>query len=160
MAILPADCHVQVKEASIVSLSTESLTARFHESTWAITRPSGQGCLFSQHWGRLVELVFTCGVSNHWTTANFYERSLTWWRHQMETFSALLALCARNSLVIGEFPSQRPVTQSFDALYYLRLNKRLGIQSWGWWFETPSRSLWRQRNGFREQANIWYANVF
>ena len=37
-----------------------------------------------------------------------------WWRHQMETFSALLALCAWNSLVTGEFPSQRPVTQSFD----------------------------------------------
>ena len=29
---------------------------------------------------------------------------LTWWRHQMETFSALLALCAGNSLVSGEFP--------------------------------------------------------
>ena len=38
----------------------------------------------------------------------------TWWRHQMETFSALLALCAGNSPVTGEFPSQRPVTRSFD----------------------------------------------
>ena len=28
----------------------------------------------------------------------------TWWRHPMETFSALLALCAGNSLVPGEFP--------------------------------------------------------
>ena len=34
-----------------------------------------------------------------------------WWRHQMETFSALLTLCAGNSLVISEFPSQRPVTK-------------------------------------------------
>ena len=25
----------------------------------------------------------------------------------------------------------------------LRLNKRLSKQQWGWWFETPSRSLWR-----------------
>ena len=40
--------------------------------------------------------------------------SNTWWRHQMETFSALLALCAGYSPVTGEFPSQRPVTQSFD----------------------------------------------
>ena len=31
------------------------------------------------------------------------------WRHQMETFSALLAICAGNSQVTGEFPSQRPV---------------------------------------------------
>ena len=31
-----------------------------------------------------------------------------WWRHQMETFSALLALFAGNSPVPGEFPAQRP----------------------------------------------------
>ena len=29
---------------------------------------------------------------------------ITWWRHQMETFSALLAICAGNSPVPGEFP--------------------------------------------------------
>ena len=27
------------------------------------------------------------------------------------------------------------------------LNKRLSKQSWGWWFETPSRSLWRHCKG-------------
>ena len=32
----------------------------------------------------------------------------------METFSALLALCAGNSPVTGEFPPQRPVTWSLD----------------------------------------------
>ena len=37
-----------------------------------------------------------------------------WWRHPMETFSALLALCAGNSPVPGEFPAQRPVTRNFD----------------------------------------------
>ena len=31
----------------------------------------------------------------------------------METFSALLAICAGNSPVIGEFPAQRPVKRSF-----------------------------------------------
>ena len=46
----------------------------------------------------------------------------------------------------GEFPTQRPVTRSFDVLFDLRLNKRLRKQPWGWWFETPSWSLWRQRN--------------
>ena len=50
---------------------------------------------------------------------------LPWWRHQMETFSALLALCAGNSLVPSEFPTQRPVSK----------------HSWGWWFEMPSRTL-------------------
>ena len=69
-----------------------------------------------------------------------------WWRHQMGTFSALLALFAGNSPVTGEFPAHRPVTQSFDVFYDLRLNKPLSKQSWGWWFETPSRSLRRQYN--------------
>ena len=45
----------------------------------------------------------------------------TWWRHQMETFSALLALCAGNSPVSGEFFAQRPVTRSFDVFFDLRL---------------------------------------
>ena len=64
----------------------------------------------------------------------------------METFSALLANCARNSPVTGEFPAQRPVTQSFDVFFDLHLNKRLSKQQRGWWFETPSRSLWRHCN--------------
>ena len=64
----------------------------------------------------------------------------------METFSGLLALCAGNSPVVGEFPAQRPVTRSFDIFFDLRLNKRLSKQSWGWWSETPPRSLGRQCN--------------
>ena len=70
----------------------------------------------------------------------------SWWRHQMETFSALLALCVGNSPVTGEYPSRRPVTRSFDVFFDLCLNKRWSKQSWGWWFEAPSRSLWRHRN--------------
>ena len=73
-------------------------------------------------------------------------RTLSWWRHQMETFSALLAICAGNSPVPGEFPTQRPVTRSFDVFFDLRLNKRLSKQPWGWWFETLAWSLWRHRN--------------
>ena len=62
-----------------------------------------------------------------------------WWRLQMETFSALLAIWAGNSPVTGEFPARRPVTRSFAVWFDLRLNKRLSKQSGGWWFETPSR---------------------
>ena len=47
------------------------------------------------------------------------------------TFSALLAMCAGNSPVSGEFHAQRPVTQCFDVCFDLRLNKRLSKQSWG-----------------------------
>ena len=41
---------------------------------------------------------------------------MIWWRLQTETFSTLLALCAGNLLVTGEFPSQRPLTRRFDVL--------------------------------------------
>ena len=70
----------------------------------------------------------------------------------METFSALLAICAGNSPVPGDFPTQRPVTRSFDVFFDLRLNKRLSTQSWGWWLETLSCSLWRQSNGLRRHG--------
>ena len=70
----------------------------------------------------------------------------SWWRHEMETFSALLAICAGNSPVHGEFPTQRPVTRSFDVFFDVRPNKQLSKKSRGWWFETISPSLWRHRN--------------
>ena len=44
------------------------------------------------------------------------------------------------------FPTQRPVTKSFDIFFDLRLYKRLSKQSWGWWFETQSCPLWRHCN--------------
>ena len=56
------------------------------------------------------------------------------WKH----FSALLAICAENSPVTGEFPAQRPVTRSFEVFFDLRLIKRLSKQWRGWWLETPS----------------------
>ena len=71
---------------------------------------------------------------------------ISWWRHQMETFSALLVICAGNSPVTVEFPTQRPVARSFDVFFDLRLNKRLSKQSWGCWFETLLRPLWRHCN--------------
>ena len=50
-------------------------------------------------------------------------RSQAWWRHQIETFSALLDICAGNSPVTVEFPSQRPVTRNFDiSLIYAWIN--------------------------------------
>ena len=91
-----------------------------------------------------------CKSEKTWRQLSGHDHLLcrfTLWRHQMETFSALLALCAGNSPVTGEFPTQRPVTRSFDALFDLRLISWLSKQSWGWWFETPSRSFWRHSTG-------------
>ena len=82
-----------------------------------------------------------------------------WWRHQMETFSALLAICAGNSPVPGEFPAQRPITRSFDVFFDLRLNKRFSKQSWGWWFETLSGPLWHHRNATSILERIYHITV-
>ena len=70
-------------------------------------------------------------LHNSWNTHYFRQHGaclvissdmvVSWWRHQMETFSALLAICAGNSPVTGEFPAQRPVTRSFDVFFDLRL---------------------------------------
>ena len=67
-------------------------------------------------------------------------------------------LCGE-SPVPGEFPAQRPVTRSFDVFYDLRLNKRLSKQLWGWWFETPSRQLWRHCNGKIGYIQVEKANT-
>ena len=66
----------------------------------------------------------------------------------METFSALLAICAGNSPVTGEFAAQMPVTHSFDIFFDLRLYTWLSKQPQGWWFETQSRPLWRHCNDY------------
>ena len=75
---------------------------------------------------------------------------ITWWRHQTLKKIRATALCEGNLPVTSGFPSQRPVTRSFEVFFHLRLNKRINKQSRHWWFEPPSRSLWRHCNV------IWY----
>ena len=64
----------------------------------------------------------------------------------------------------GEFTSHRwiPLTEAsdaeFDVFFDLRLNKPLSKQLWGWWFETPSRSLWRHCNGMWVNCLVTTAN--
>ena len=93
-----------------------------------------------------VDIIYGCPILK-WAAETWLINRVpgSWWRHRMEAFSALLAICAGNSPVSGEFPTQRPVTRSF-VYFDLRPNKWLSKQSWGWWFETPSRPLWRHRN--------------
>ena len=92
--------------------------------------------------------VTWCAHQSDGSRPPVFIKFMTWWRHQMGTFSALLAICAGNLLVSSEFPAQRPVTRSFDVFFDLHLNKRLSKQWWGWWFETPSRPSWRHWNEY------------
>ena len=97
---------------------------------------------------------------NKWVSMTFmwsHCNDDSWWRHQMETFSGLLAICAGNSPVPGEFHAQRPVTRSFDFFFDLRLNKWLSKQSWGWRFETLSQPFRRHCNVIPHSYNSWWA---
>ena len=92
---------------------------------------------------------FMQSISPPWHKgANFLDLKTlgSWWRHQREPYSTLLAFCKGNLLVTSGFPSQRPVVQSFDVFFDLHLNKWLSKQSRRWWFEVPSCSLWHHYN--------------
>ena len=105
----------------------------------------------SAFWLSQWDTTLQCNVVSHWLSPNL-EGSLlirAIMTSSNGTFSVLLAFCAGNSPVPGvpgEFPAQRPVTQSFGVLFDLRLNKRLRKLSWGRWFETLSHPLWRHCN--------------
>ena len=109
----------------------------------------------SCHWASVSEVVQPWLISH-----TIYKLMMeTWWRHQMEAFSALLTLSAGNSPVPGEFPSQRSVTRIFDVFFELRLNNRLIKQSWGWWSDTPSHSLWRHCNELCEVFCLLWLSI-
>ena len=95
-------------------------------------------CFLFSSWSMFLKIVvFYPIMGRFWNTP-----SVNW----ELTVTSLVAICAGNSPVTGEFPAQRPVTRSFYVFFDLRLNERLSKQSWGWWFETPSRPLWHHRN--------------
>ena len=100
-----------------------------------------------------LDMLYECFVATDVSTAS--DSYSSWWRHPMETFSALMAICAGNSPVTGEFPAQRLVTRSFDVFFELGLNERLSKQSWGWWFETPSHPWWCHSD---ERLKWYYVN--
>ena len=51
--------------------------------------------------------------------------AFTWWRHQNGNILRVTGPLWGESNVTGGFPSQRPVTWSFDVFFDFRLNKRL-----------------------------------
>ena len=77
----------------------------------------------------------------------------SWWRHQMETFSALLAICEDIHRSPVNSPDKGHWRGASMFFFYLPLDIRLSKQSWGWWFETLSRSLWRHRNVL--EGHLW-----
>ena len=107
----------------------------------------GNSCLLSFDIQYQLQLTDSSPLSfKNWIAIYFTSNDHPWWRHQMETFSALLAICAGNSPVPGEFLAQRPVTRCFSVFFDLHLNIWLSKQSQGWWFETLPCPLWHHCN--------------
>ena len=83
------------------------------------------------------------------------ERWLSWWCHQMETFSALLAICAGIYQSPVNFPHKG---QWRGALIFSLICSWIqcgwGKQWWGWWFDTPSLPLWRHYNVILKHGRI------
>ena len=100
--------------SSVVNtMAADGLATQGAGASEAMVLPKSQGIFKSHHY------VFHILISYVYANAFLHNSGHTlglhpWWRHEMETFSALLALCAGNSPVTGEFPAQRPVTRSFD----------------------------------------------
>ena len=104
--------------------------------------------VFALHPGLIVSDLNRCFTDSRFYSGvfNFAKntgKESSWWRHQNGN---IFRVTDPLSPVTGEFPSQRPVTRSFDAFFDLRLNKRLKKHSRRWWFEMPSRLLWRHCN--------------
>ena len=96
------------------------------------------------HWGQVFVHILCVQLIENFVTKTSYGRYVSWWRHEIEAFSASLSFCAGNS------PVNSPHKGQWRGALMLSL-----ICTWinGWvnnreagWFETPSHPLWRHRN--------------
>ena len=111
---LSSSAEFRIRTQGLTHQIASRLNARW-QTDWAIVPMISEHSKF-RDW--IFSWIFLILNSKIYSTAYVLKQSIrhlgTSWRHQMEAFSALRALCAGNSPVPGEFPSQKPVTQSFD----------------------------------------------
>ena len=95
-------------------------------------------------------IISTSEQTTYQLGPSFYHDDVIKWKHFPRYWPFVRGI--HRSPFFGEFPSQRSVMQNFDVFFDLRPNKLLSKQSWGWWFETPLRPLWRHRNDLVRSA--------
>ena len=149
-----------LSESMMVSLPTHICVTRPHELTAMDTfsqngklhgNSNRQYVTFSEPSPLITDQRGLSWATRHGTDTS--SQTLTWWRHQMEIFSALRAVCAGNSPVPGEFPLKG---QWRGALMFSLI--------WVWiigWVnnrETQSRPLWRHCNGLRQNVPSSYTD--
>ena len=109
-------CHCMVKSrVSVITLTMAGFPAYsilFHVTTnahwasnWSLLTEARMSVLMASNTEASVLLAERFRAPWYTPRSSFWTTKHTWWRHQMETFSSLLALCAGNSPVTGEFPA-------------------------------------------------------
>ena len=136
----------------IVSLNHIELTKRVSCSQkWTCTFNKRSATVMSS---KYVDVVALCCGRPHVTCLDVspvtsgYHDDVIKWKHFLRYWPFVRGI---HRLPVNS--PHKPVTRSFDVFLDLRLNKRLSKQSWGWWFGTLSRSLWRHCN------DAWYPKV-
>ena len=119
-----------------------------HDVIMMVAKKAAVNMMLTRLGCSVTRIISTIHIHTHTYAIRFYQIESewrTWRRHQMETFSALLASVwgIHRSLVNSPHKGQ---WRNFDVSFDQRLNKRRSKQSWGWWFETLSRPLWRHCN--------------
>ena len=125
----------------------------FHLLKQYISKVFRKPCFNASFPSAFPEPISSCPLQSHiWGRLSLMRcpSSMKYWLYMMTSsngniFRVTGPLCGEFTGP-GEFPTQRPVTRSFDVFFDLRLNKRLSKHSWGWWFETLSWSLWSHHN--------------
>ena len=114
----------------------------------------------SQHW--LIIHVMACCLKQWWllngeimwhspqgiftgNAQNIYHDDVIKWKHFPHYWPFVRGI---HWSPVNTLHKKKQVTQDCDVLFDLRLNKPLRKQSWDWWFEMPSCSLWHHCNVF------------
>ena len=160
-----------MKPHSFNTLVPEQNGLHFVDDTFKCIFMNENFCTLIQFSLRFVPNDAIDSMSVLFQVMTWYQKTTSpWWRHLMETFAALLTICAGNSLVTGEFPSQRPVTRSFDIFFDLCLKQIVEqtmetpviwdasalIMTSEWWLpEPPMIRHWRIHTspGLKEVSN-------
>ena len=109
----------------------------------------GHECIICFSTRAMTLFVFTCNGAEYGTgryvQKHIYINKLMMTSSNGNIFLVTGHLCGE---VTGPrwIPHTKTSDADFDVFFDLRLNKRLSKQSWGWWFETLLRSLWRHRD--------------
>ena len=145
--------------ANIINIKrSKTNTVHVYRFIWCFVQKWRVDRLDNDGWERACVYVIYCHHCTHYWVLMFMRLQWMIWLCMMTSSNRnifrVTALCAGNSPVTGEFPSQRPATRNFDAFFDMRLNKRWSKQSICRWYQTPTRSLWRQCNDGWERAYV------